>query len=136
MERLRFSCAHSMSVLLKDRFVAEALGRFAEITLALVGIGATEPSRGLASWRTREKAGVEKGMRLASASRRRITVRASVQEANASPRSAARAEPPRQLHTKTPSSRIRTAATSRNITSPAMAPTALATGAAACEGEV
>lgn len=36
-------------VLLKDRFVREALDLFPKITLALVGIGATEPSRGLAS---------------------------------------------------------------------------------------
>jgi len=36
-------------VLLKDRFVREALDLFPRITLALVGIGATEPSRGLAS---------------------------------------------------------------------------------------
>ena len=36
-------------VLLQDRFVREALGMFSSVTLALVGIGATEPSRGLAS---------------------------------------------------------------------------------------
>jgi DNA-binding transcriptional regulator LsrR (DeoR family) len=36
-------------VLLKDRFVREALDLFPRVTLALVGIGATEPSRGLAS---------------------------------------------------------------------------------------
>lgn len=36
-------------VLMKDRFVSEALDLFAKITLALVGIGATEPSRALAS---------------------------------------------------------------------------------------
>jgi DNA-binding transcriptional regulator LsrR (DeoR family) len=36
-------------VLLKDRFVREALDLFPHVTLALVGIGATEPSRGLAS---------------------------------------------------------------------------------------
>jgi len=36
-------------VLLKDRFVRAALALFPDITLALVGIGATEPSRGLAS---------------------------------------------------------------------------------------
>ncbi len=36
-------------VLLSDRFVRETLGFFPQITLALVGIGATEPSRALAS---------------------------------------------------------------------------------------
>jgi DNA-binding transcriptional regulator LsrR (DeoR family) len=36
-------------VLLKDRFVRETVDLFPRITLALVGIGATEPSRGLAS---------------------------------------------------------------------------------------
>jgi DNA-binding transcriptional regulator LsrR (DeoR family) len=36
-------------VLLKDRFVREALDMFPAVTLALVGIGATQPSRGLAS---------------------------------------------------------------------------------------
>lgn len=36
-------------VLLRDRFVRETLDLFPRITLALVGIGATEPSRGLAS---------------------------------------------------------------------------------------
>ncbi|MBS1872900.1 MAG: sugar-binding transcriptional regulator [Acidobacteria bacterium] len=36
-------------VLMKDRFVREALDLFPKITLAMVGIGATEPSRGLAS---------------------------------------------------------------------------------------
>lgn len=36
-------------VLIKDRFVREALDLFPKITLALVGIGATEPSRALAS---------------------------------------------------------------------------------------
>jgi DNA-binding transcriptional regulator LsrR (DeoR family) len=36
-------------VLMKDRFVSEALSLFGKITLALVGIGATEPSRALAS---------------------------------------------------------------------------------------
>ena len=36
-------------VLMKDRFVREAIDLFPRITLALVGIGATEPSRGLAS---------------------------------------------------------------------------------------
>lgn len=36
-------------VLVKDRFVREALDQFPCITLALVGIGATEPSRALAS---------------------------------------------------------------------------------------
>jgi DNA-binding transcriptional regulator LsrR (DeoR family) len=36
-------------VLVKDRFVREALDLFPEVTVALVGIGATEPSRALAS---------------------------------------------------------------------------------------
>jgi len=36
-------------VLMKDRFVREALELFPSVTLALVGIGATEPSRALAS---------------------------------------------------------------------------------------
>ena len=36
-------------VLLRDRFVRETLDLFPRITLALVGIGATQPSRGLAS---------------------------------------------------------------------------------------
>lgn len=36
-------------ILLKDRFVREALHLFSKVTLALVGIGATEPSRALAS---------------------------------------------------------------------------------------
>ncbi len=36
-------------VLMKDRFVSEALEMFPHVTLALVGIGATEPSRALAS---------------------------------------------------------------------------------------
>lgn len=40
---------NAREVLLKDRFVREALDLFPRITLALVGIGATEPSRGLAS---------------------------------------------------------------------------------------
>jgi DNA-binding transcriptional regulator LsrR (DeoR family) len=34
---------------MKDRFVREAVQLFPKVTLALVGIGATEPSRGLAS---------------------------------------------------------------------------------------
>lgn len=37
------------NVLLKDRFVREALDLFDQVTIALVGIGATEPSRALAS---------------------------------------------------------------------------------------
>jgi len=37
------------NVLLKDRFVREAVEWFPALTLALVGIGATEPSRALAS---------------------------------------------------------------------------------------
>ena len=36
-------------VLMKDRFVREALDLFNQVTVALVGIGATEPSRALAS---------------------------------------------------------------------------------------
>jgi DNA-binding transcriptional regulator LsrR (DeoR family) len=36
-------------VLIKDRFVREALDLFGKVTIALVGIGATEPSRALAS---------------------------------------------------------------------------------------
>ncbi len=40
---------HARDILLRDRFVGEALSLFPKITLALVGIGATEPSRGLAS---------------------------------------------------------------------------------------
>lgn len=36
-------------VLLKDRFVKETIDQFSKVTLALVGIGTTEPSRGLAS---------------------------------------------------------------------------------------
>jgi len=36
-------------VLMKDRFVREALDLFNQVTIALVGIGATEPSRALAS---------------------------------------------------------------------------------------
>jgi DNA-binding transcriptional regulator LsrR (DeoR family) len=36
-------------VLMKDRFVREALDLFGKVTIALVGIGATEPSRALAS---------------------------------------------------------------------------------------
>lgn len=36
-------------VLLKDHFVREAMDLFPKVTLALVGIGATEPSRALAS---------------------------------------------------------------------------------------
>jgi DNA-binding transcriptional regulator LsrR (DeoR family) len=36
-------------VLMKDRFVREAVQLFSNVTLALVGVGATEPSRGLAS---------------------------------------------------------------------------------------
>ena len=34
---------------MKDRFVREALDLFGKVTIALVGIGATEPSRALAS---------------------------------------------------------------------------------------
>ena len=40
---------HAREVLLKDRFVREALDLFGKVTIALVGIGATEPSRALAS---------------------------------------------------------------------------------------
>lgn len=40
---------NARDVLLKDRFVREALDLFPRITVALVGIGATEPSRALAS---------------------------------------------------------------------------------------
>jgi DNA-binding transcriptional regulator LsrR (DeoR family) len=40
---------NARDVLVKDRFVREALDLFPKITLALVGIGATEPSRALAS---------------------------------------------------------------------------------------
>lgn len=40
---------NAREVLLKDRFVREAMDLFPKVTLALVGIGATEPSRGLAS---------------------------------------------------------------------------------------
>lgn len=36
-------------VLMKDRFVREAVDLFAKVTVALVGIGATQPSRALAS---------------------------------------------------------------------------------------
>ena len=36
-------------VLMKDRFVGEALNLFDRVTIALVGVGATEPSRALAS---------------------------------------------------------------------------------------
>jgi DNA-binding transcriptional regulator LsrR (DeoR family) len=36
-------------VLIRDRFVREALDLFGRVTIALVGIGATEPSRALAS---------------------------------------------------------------------------------------
>jgi DNA-binding transcriptional regulator LsrR (DeoR family) len=39
----------SRDVLVKDRFVSDALAMFSSVTVALVGIGATEPSRGLAS---------------------------------------------------------------------------------------
>ena len=41
--------AEARDVLLKDRFVREAVGWFPALTMALVGIGATEPSRALAS---------------------------------------------------------------------------------------
>lgn len=41
--------ADARKVLMKDRFVREATEVFSSITLALVGIGATEPSRALAS---------------------------------------------------------------------------------------
>ncbi len=40
---------HARDVLMKDRFVREALDLFHRVTIALVGIGATEPSRALAS---------------------------------------------------------------------------------------
>lgn len=40
---------NARDVLIKDRFVREALDMFPKVTLALVGIGATEPSRALAS---------------------------------------------------------------------------------------
>jgi len=40
---------NAREVLMKDRFVREALDLFGKVTLALVGIGATEPSRALAS---------------------------------------------------------------------------------------
>jgi len=40
---------NARDVLMEDRFVREALDLFPKVTLALVGIGATEPSRGLAS---------------------------------------------------------------------------------------
>ncbi|WP_321475819.1 sugar-binding transcriptional regulator [uncultured Paludibaculum sp.] len=40
---------NARDVLVKDRFVREALDLFPQVTLALVGIGATEPSRALAS---------------------------------------------------------------------------------------
>jgi DNA-binding transcriptional regulator LsrR (DeoR family) len=40
---------NAREVLLKDRFVREALDLFGRVTIALVGIGATEPSRTLAS---------------------------------------------------------------------------------------
>src|SRR5215510_1558228 len=40
---------HAREVLLKDRFVREALDLFGKVSIALVGIGATEPSRALAS---------------------------------------------------------------------------------------
>jgi DNA-binding transcriptional regulator LsrR (DeoR family) len=40
---------HAREILLKDRFVREALDLFGKVTIALVGIGATEPSRALAS---------------------------------------------------------------------------------------
>src|SRR5215813_9618846 len=40
---------NAREVLLKDRFVREALDLFGKVTIALVGIGATEPSRALAS---------------------------------------------------------------------------------------
>jgi DNA-binding transcriptional regulator LsrR (DeoR family) len=39
----------SRDVLIRDRFVREALAMFSSVTVALVGIGATEPSRGLVS---------------------------------------------------------------------------------------
>jgi DNA-binding transcriptional regulator LsrR (DeoR family) len=40
---------NARDVLMKDRFVREALDLFPQVTLALVGIGATKPSRALAS---------------------------------------------------------------------------------------
>jgi DNA-binding transcriptional regulator LsrR (DeoR family) len=40
---------NARDVLMKDRFVREALDLFDQVTIALVGIGATEPSRALAS---------------------------------------------------------------------------------------
>jgi DNA-binding transcriptional regulator LsrR (DeoR family) len=40
---------NARDILMKDRFVSEALELFPKVTLALVGIGATQPSRGLAS---------------------------------------------------------------------------------------
>jgi DNA-binding transcriptional regulator LsrR (DeoR family) len=40
---------NARDVLMQDRFVREAVDLFPKVTLALVGIGATEPSRGLAS---------------------------------------------------------------------------------------
>jgi len=40
---------NARDVLMKDRFVREALDLFGQVTIALVGIGATEPSRALAS---------------------------------------------------------------------------------------
>src|SRR5215475_15606205 len=40
---------NARDVLIKDRFVREALDLFNQVTIALVGIGATEPSRALAS---------------------------------------------------------------------------------------
>jgi DNA-binding transcriptional regulator LsrR (DeoR family) len=40
---------NAREILLKDRFVREALDLFGKVTIALVGIGATEPSRALAS---------------------------------------------------------------------------------------
>ena len=40
---------NARDVLMKDRFVREALDLFPKVALALVGIGATEPSRALAS---------------------------------------------------------------------------------------
>ena len=41
--------AYGRRVLLKDQFVQEALGRFKSVTVALVGIGAVEPSKMLAA---------------------------------------------------------------------------------------
>jgi DNA-binding transcriptional regulator LsrR (DeoR family) len=40
---------NAREVLMKDRFVREALDLFGTVTIALVGIGSTEPSRALAS---------------------------------------------------------------------------------------